>query len=218
VEIEGFHDFGNGDNDQPPGATGLLSWLMNEQTEERTMRILLLAAVSAATLGLAVPASAAVSVVPACSNSDIAPAAQDCVGFDRGNLLNSDKLEEQKAALKELGFDWDGVTATKLTDLAGTKTLDFSTTLVGINFIGVHFGGGTGGPGVQSTAFYRLDAGTGLTSIALNLNASSNAVLYSVASAAVPEPATWAMFLMGFGAVGYSMRSRKVGCKTLQAV
>jgi hypothetical protein len=33
---------------------------------------------------------------------------------------------------------------------------------------------------------------------------------------AVPEPATWAMFLTGFGAVGYSMRSRKVGHKFLQ--
>jgi hypothetical protein len=35
---------------------------------------------------------------------------------------------------------------------------------------------------------------------------------------AIPEPATWAMFLMGFGAVGYSMRSRKAGYKGLQAV
>jgi hypothetical protein len=26
---------------------------------------------------------------------------------------------------------------------------------------------------------------------------------------AVPEPATWAMMLLGFGAVGYSMRRRK---------
>jgi hypothetical protein len=34
----------------------------------------------------------------------------------------------------------------------------------------------------------------------------------------VPEPATWAMMLFGFGAVGYSMRSRKVGYKALQAI
>jgi hypothetical protein len=35
---------------------------------------------------------------------------------------------------------------------------------------------------------------------------------------AVPEPATWAMMLFGFGAVGYSMRRRKVTYKKLQAV
>jgi hypothetical protein len=30
-------------------------------------------------------------------------------------------------------------------------------------------------------------------------------------TSAVPEPSTWAMMLIGFGAVGYSMRRRKVG-------
>ena len=34
---------------------------------------------------------------------------------------------------------------------------------------------------------------------------------------AVPEPATWAMMLFGFGAVGYAVRSRKFGYKSLQA-
>jgi hypothetical protein len=33
---------------------------------------------------------------------------------------------------------------------------------------------------------------------------------------AIPEPATWAMMLLGFGAVGYSMRRRKVAIKDLQ--
>jgi opacity protein-like surface antigen len=35
---------------------------------------------------------------------------------------------------------------------------------------------------------------------------------------AVPEPATWAMMLVGFGAVGYSMRSRKAGYRLAQAI
>lgn len=39
-----------------------------------------------------------------------------------------------------------------------------------------------------------------------------------VAAAAVPEPGTWAMMIFGFGAVGYSLRSRKVGYKALQTV
>jgi hypothetical protein len=37
------------------------------------------------------------------------------------------------------------------------------------------------------------------------------------ALAAVPEPATWAMMLFGFGAVGYSMRSRKTSFGAVQA-
>ena len=35
---------------------------------------------------------------------------------------------------------------------------------------------------------------------------------------AVPEPATWAMFLIGFGAVGYSMRKRQGSGHRVQAV
>ncbi len=37
------------------------------------------------------------------------------------------------------------------------------------------------------------------------------------AAGAIPEPATWAMMLFGFGAVGYSMRRRKVEYRGLQA-
>jgi hypothetical protein len=33
----------------------------------------------------------------------------------------------------------------------------------------------------------------------------------TVSMSAIPEPTTWAMMLVGFGAVGYSMRRRKVG-------
>jgi hypothetical protein len=34
----------------------------------------------------------------------------------------------------------------------------------------------------------------------------------------VPEPSTWAMMLVGFGAVGHSMRRRKVSYRPAQAV
>jgi hypothetical protein len=65
------------------------------------------------------------------------------------------------------------------------------------------------------TYFIRVrgDAGNG----AQNVDASYSGTINFTASA-VPEPATWAMFLMGFGVVGYSMRSRKVAYKAVQAV
>jgi hypothetical protein len=31
----------------------------------------------------------------------------------------------------------------------------------------------------------------------------------------VPEPATWAMFLLGFGAIGFTMRRRRAGAKLM---
>jgi hypothetical protein len=39
----------------------------------------------------------------------------------------------------------------------------------------------------------------------------------AIATSAVPEPGTWAMMLIGFGAVGYSMRRRKVSYARVQA-
>lgn len=39
-----------------------------------------------------------------------------------------------------------------------------------------------------------------------------------VGNGAVPEPATWAMMLMGFGAIGYAMRRRKWTMTRAQAV
>jgi hypothetical protein len=41
-----------------------------------------------------------------------------------------------------------------------------------------------------------------------NFRALSGTVTASPAAAAVPEPATWAMMLLGFGAIGVGMRSR----------
>jgi hypothetical protein len=38
--------------------------------------------------------------------------------------------------------------------------------------------------------------------------ASFSGNLSFAATSAVPEPTTWAMMLLGFGAVGYSMRQR----------
>jgi hypothetical protein len=39
-----------------------------------------------------------------------------------------------------------------------------------------------------------------------------------IGAPAVPEPSTWAFMLVGFGAIGYSMRSRRAGYRMAQAV
>ena len=163
-----------------------------------------------ASFAVATPASAA---VVACSVTDITPTAQACAGFFAGNLISSSPADvtAQTSALATLGFTWDGSTVVEtLSGLNGSHTVDFATLLQGISYVAFHFGNGQGGPG-NGTAFYRVDAGTGLDVINLAYNASSNARLYSTTpTTAVPEPATWAMMLAGMGLAGAAMRRRKV--------
>jgi hypothetical protein len=62
------------------------------------------------------------------------------------------------------------------------------------------------------------EAGTRLAGRAVIIGGVGGSVTNPGNPGAVPEPATWAMMLFGFGAVGYSMRSRKVGYKARRAV
>ncbi len=60
----------------------------------------------------------------------------------------------------------------------------------------------------SGSTLYRVDLGTG----ALTTIGNTSSVLYGIAiqqTAAVPEPATWAMMVAGFGALGATMRRRR---------
>jgi hypothetical protein len=153
-------------------------------------------------LGLATPATAV-----ACANSDITPNALVCQGFYSGNLLSNSPADifAQTTHLAGLGFAWDGNwnAVEKISNLGGSHSVDFATLLHGISYVAFHFGNGTGGPG-NVTAFYMIDAGASTDVLTLNYNASSNAVLYSTGT--VPEPASWALMIAGFGMVGGAMR------------
>lgn len=162
----------------------------------------------------------------ACALPDLVPGASACSGFFAGNLLggSGDKLTGQIAGLQSIGFVWDGNwdAITKIDSLNGSQTLDFGKALFGETFIGLHFGGG-GKDGVgNGTAFYKIDVSaglsTGLQQLALKYQGSSGAVLYKTGTStpgpnpvnAVPEPATWAMMIGGFGLAGSAMRRRNV--------
>lgn len=184
------------------------------------MRIALFATVAALTL--TAPAYA-VTCLPGntadlASAGDISPTALACEGrFDKNVLDNTTAdLLIQKNALHDLGFDWDSSTYSSLTKLSsipsGQHTIDFGTILHGITYIGFHAGGKGGG----STSFYKFDAGAGMASftwVDTDKYPSSGAILYSTGAATnvpgVPEPASWAMMLGGFGMVGGALRSSR---------
>jgi hypothetical protein len=162
-----------------------------------------------------------------CASGDLSTGVIACSGFFEGNLLGGSKakLDGQSVGLKALGFDFgsdDWGSVTKIDSLNGSKTLNFGETLYGFTYIGLHFGGG-GPTGVgNGTAFYKLDVGNGLENIFLKYQGSSGAVLYRTAQgptvnppgggnggAVVPEPATWAMMIGGFGLLGAAVRRRR---------
>lgn len=155
-----------------------------------------------------------------CGMTDItAPTATilACNGFTAGNLLNQANAGADQTILKALGYSgWDGKikdVAGSANNLNGSQTVNFGITLTGISVIAVHYGGGKTGPGKESTAFYVLDAAQGINQIHLAYGASSNAVLFVTGLprqiGSVPEPATWATMVGGFGLVGGQMRRRR---------
>ncbi len=169
---------------------------------------------AAAAAFVAVSPAMATSPVAVCALADVSPKALACSGFFAGNLVGGSpaSITAQKSGLAAIGFTWDGNLANieKIATLNGSHTVDFTTLLKGISYVGFHFGGGTGSPG-EATAFYKIDGGTGLDIITLAYSASSNAALYATNLAGgrvgvVPEPATWGMMVVGFGLIGVSRR------------
>ena len=173
------------------------------------MRKLLRLAAGAAIAVCTAGAASAATVVSPCSPTDISPDAVACSGWYDGNLLNATKIQDQKDALALIGFVWDGdwsaVDATKINPI-GDNLYDFAALLNGDTWIGIHKGKG-GKDGFESTAFFRLNADN-LDTFTLDLKGGSSAVLYQTGGV-VPEPATWAMMIIGFGAAGSMVRASR---------
>jgi hypothetical protein len=153
-----------------------------------------------------------------CGLGDITPAASDCVGWFVGNLAAS--TADQTEALGDLL----GVPTTanlleakiNLGGGAGPDTIDFTTPLFGTTVISAFV---RAGPTVSydGTAFYVFDAGNlvgGLDTFDVNVANLQAVRLYSTGSfvpptpplTPVPEPASWALMLLGFGALGAALR------------
>lgn len=165
-------------------------------------------------------ASAATLVLNCDPLTDLSVQATQCSGWYAGNLLNNggSNVSEQQTALSSIGLDWDGnwslVDLTKVNASGPDENVfDFNSLLNGDVWIGIHKGKG-GKDGYESTAFYRLTA-SDLDSVTLNLKGASSAVVYAQRSA-VPEPGTWAMLLLGFGALGAALRRRREAVAPLQ--
>ncbi|MES2903747.1 MAG: PEPxxWA-CTERM sorting domain-containing protein [Pseudomonadota bacterium] len=108
------------------------------------------------------------------------------------------------------GTDATTVTVTFIGAITGaTSQQIFNLNPNGNNFYGVQATGGDLLTGLSFGSFVPTGSGIqALNQVRLNLTPSVSAV---------PEPATWAMMLMGFGAMGVTLRRRRRGNALLQA-
>jgi hypothetical protein len=183
----------------------------------------ILASAILTSLTLAAPAYAAkpIQLPPApvaCAITDVSPSATACSGFYDGNLLggSADKKTAASAALLSLGLVTDGTWLEAFDFGQGSNKVDFAAKLNGVTYIGIHFGAGNDGPvhGHQGggTAFYKItfapDADLDFFFTGFPGGANSSARLYATAAptSVVPEPATWAMMIVGFGLAGSAVR------------
>ena len=180
------------------------------------------AALAGIALMAAAPASA-LTTVSACSPSYPNPDAQACAGYYTTNLLNANDAADQLTALQTIGYtgSFDGTKAGWNTlvangDVLGTisgTTIDFGKMLYGITYIGAHFGNITDPVGTTDnnvSVFWKFDFGTtGASSVSVASSGLSDAALYSTGTGGGPEPATWAVMLVGFAGVGFAMRRSK---------
>jgi hypothetical protein len=170
---------------------------------------------------IAAPASATVEVGSGagCSSAPFAPSADKCAGYYDDNQFSNktDSVALQQSAVDlllgngSLTVDWNALKdAGKVVSGSDVEALKgLLATAGGQVLLGLHWGNGPDSSGNVS-AFYLWDNAK-LGSISLtNTGGYSNAVLYrSTAVAAVPEPGTWALMLVGFGAAGASLRRRR---------
>ena len=180
------------------------------------------------------PASAAVTfigVTRPCSITDIAGATA-CAGYYSGNSIagTSNAADNRLDTFTRLGLSG---TPTVIDDVArvdgdNSGVIDFGQLLYGNTVISAHWGAGSGGPGVgvrggvSGMYVFNFAAPTATVTAAFG-STWSNARLFSTETApctgpgcggggagGVPEPATWAMMIIGFGGVGAIIRRRRI--------
>jgi len=188
------------------------------------MKKLLLTLAALGTAATAAPASATVEVTTGstvgCASGPLAPPAAKCAGYFSGNEFSgkADNVALQQRAIDLLlggsgkyTVEWNALKeagkVVSRSDVGAFNALMANAS--GPVLLGLHWGNVPGGQGNVS-AFYLWDNAAAGSIKLTDTQGYSNAVLYrSAAVAAVPEPGTWALMLVGFGAVGGSLRRRR---------
>jgi len=176
----------------------------------------LLGAAVLAAMFVATPGFAAVSVDSPCAGDLVLTAGSSLTGCSApatSEVLDTVRDPELNAALAKLGYDGPAISyrdlpgASILGSLNGAHTLNLPGALNGTVYLGIEYDDGKGDSG-KSMRIYKISA-SDLDRITLNRGAGANAVVLAAVPGRLPEGATWAMLLLGFGAVGFALRKAK---------
>jgi hypothetical protein len=170
------------------------------------MKYALKACVAALALVVAAPASAALT--PSGTDCNTVITGQgfvDCSGLYEGNLFNEANEADLNLALEVLlgtnpEIEFGDIDPTKTFFTAdGDMAVLFGEALTGEYILGLKF--------ADESGLFLFDF-VDQAGLEFNINGFSSGVVINPPGE-VPEPATWAMMLMGFGAAGYAMRRRR---------
>lgn len=181
-----------------------------------------LLAASAATVAVVAPAAPALAVAPTTCvgyTTTIVNGWSSCAGFYDKNIFSNTATDiaYQQEGVNFLGGSYDGdfnslFGFASLGDGSnGARTINFGQTFYGKTIIGAHFGN-IGLPQdaySNVSVFYLFDFGAAGANSLTFVEGRGLSNLYVFNGNAVPEPATWAMLILGFGAVGGAMRTSR---------
>jgi PEP-CTERM motif len=182
------------------------------------MRKTLGLALAAASLAMAPAANAAVST----TGPDTGPDGSFTIGFSGSNVAQPTFSETFSFSTSVAGFVNAIVSTTASTPM---NNIDFSDVFISTS-TGTRVGTLASLTGTNTTnevrAINDLALGVGNYTLttqgsATGSNGSYGGSVSFRAASAVPEPATWAMMLVGFGAMGVSMRRRRSSQVLMQA-
>ncbi|HJP69050.1 MAG TPA: PEPxxWA-CTERM sorting domain-containing protein [Sphingomicrobium sp.] len=167
------------------------------------------AAIAAATPACAVTViSSPAATTSLCSDFTFSVADTECAGGYTGNLIQGTLQAPGPAAVTALGGSSSTYLATQV--FSGSNTvLDFGMALSGPVIIGIHYG--AAGDGTEATSFFLFNFTTPTSTLTVNSRDDTNTP-FGLSNAAlfmdgpVPEPATWAMMLLGFAGIGIAVR------------
>ena len=191
--------------------------LINRGSE---MKRIMMAICAMGSVALASPAYATVEVSAptnvGCASGPLAPPADKCAGYYDKNQFSNANVAAQQAAIDLLlgagkyTVDWNALSGAGLV-VSGSSLSALNNLLAGASgqvVLGLHWGNVPGSSAGNVSAFYLWDNAVAGSIHLTDTQGYSNAVLYR-STGAVPEPATWAMMLLGFGAIGMISRYRR---------